>query len=88
MHQMGRQGRRAKRLLHRAYSTAAPCHPKRARAGPMRRSSKYVGAAEQSPPGVAWKAIAKTYLSLDPCEQPERGCPLSALSPGLARADK
>ena len=45
-------------------------------------------AAEQSPPGAAWKAIVKTYLSLDLCENPERGCPLAALSPELARADK
>jgi TetR/AcrR family transcriptional regulator, transcriptional repressor for nem operon len=45
-------------------------------------------AAEQSPPGDAWKAIVKTYLSLELCEHPERGCPLAALSPELARADK
>jgi TetR/AcrR family transcriptional regulator, transcriptional repressor for nem operon len=45
-------------------------------------------AAEQSPPGEAWKAIAKTYLSLDLCDHPERGCPLAALAPDLARADK
>jgi TetR/AcrR family transcriptional repressor of nem operon len=45
-------------------------------------------AAEQSPPGEAWKAIVKTYLSLDLCEHPEHGCPLAALAPDLARADK
>jgi TetR/AcrR family transcriptional regulator, transcriptional repressor for nem operon len=45
-------------------------------------------AAEQSPPGEAWKAIAKTYLSLDLCDHPEHGCPLAALAPDLARADK
>src|SRR5580658_2185750 len=45
-------------------------------------------AAEQSPPGDAWKAIVKAYLSLELCEHPERGCPLAALSPELARADK
>jgi TetR/AcrR family transcriptional repressor of nem operon len=44
--------------------------------------------AEQSPPGEAWKAIVGTYLSLELCEHPERGCPLAALSPELARADK
>jgi TetR/AcrR family transcriptional repressor of nem operon len=47
-----------------------------------------VQAAEQSPPGEAWKVIVKTYLSLELCEHPERGCPLAALSPELARADK
>lgn len=45
-------------------------------------------AAEHSQPGEAWKAIVKSYLSLDLCEHPERGCPLAALSPDLARADK
>ncbi len=45
-------------------------------------------AAEESPPGEAWREIVKTYLSLELCEHPERGCPLAALSPDLARADK
>src|SRR5579871_6910960 len=45
-------------------------------------------AAEQLPRGEAWKAIVRTYLSLDLCEHPERGCPLAALSPELARADQ
>jgi TetR/AcrR family transcriptional regulator, transcriptional repressor for nem operon len=47
-----------------------------------------VHAAEQSPAGEAWKAIVKTYLSLELCEHPERGCPMAALLPELARADK
>jgi TetR/AcrR family transcriptional repressor of nem operon len=45
-------------------------------------------AAKESPPGEAWKAIVKTYLSLELCDHPERGCPLAALSPELARTDK
>jgi TetR/AcrR family transcriptional repressor of nem operon len=45
-------------------------------------------AAEQVPPEIAWKAIVKTYLSLEYCDHPERGCPLTALSPELARVDK
>jgi TetR/AcrR family transcriptional repressor of nem operon len=45
-------------------------------------------AAEQLAPAEAWKAIVKTYLSLELCEHPERGCPLAALAPDLARADK
>src|SRR5690349_20797058 len=45
-------------------------------------------AAEQSPPGEAWKSIVKTYLSVELCEHPERGCPLAALASELARADK
>ena len=30
----------------------------------------------------------KTYLRPELCEHPERGCPLAALAPELARADK
>jgi TetR/AcrR family transcriptional regulator, transcriptional repressor for nem operon len=45
-------------------------------------------AAQQSAPKDAWKKIVETYLSLDLCDHPERGCPLAALSPELARADK
>ena len=47
-----------------------------------------VRAAQQSPSGEAWKAIVKTYLQPDMCEHPERGCPLAALAPELARVDK
>jgi TetR/AcrR family transcriptional regulator, transcriptional repressor for nem operon len=46
-----------------------------------------VRAAEQAPPGKEWKAIVNTYLSPELCEHPERGCPLAALAPELARAD-
>jgi TetR/AcrR family transcriptional regulator, transcriptional repressor for nem operon len=47
-----------------------------------------VRAAEQSPSGEAWKAIVKTYLRPEMCKHPERGCPLAALAPELARVDK
>lgn len=43
---------------------------------------------EQSPPGAAWKEIVKTYLSPEHCDHAERGCPLAALAPELARAHK
>ena len=42
--------------------------------------------AEQSKPGTAWKAIVKAYLSPEHCDHAERGCPLAALAPELARA--
>jgi TetR/AcrR family transcriptional regulator, transcriptional repressor for nem operon len=45
-------------------------------------------AAEQSPPGEAWKTIVKTYLRPELCDHPERGCPLAALAPDLARVNK
>jgi TetR/AcrR family transcriptional repressor of nem operon len=44
-------------------------------------------AGEQSEPRTAWKAIVKTYLSLEYCDQVESGCPLPALAPELARTD-
>src|SRR5215470_17332466 len=47
-----------------------------------------VRAAEQSPPGEAWKAIVKTYLRPDMCEYPEHGCPLATLAPELVRVDR
>jgi TetR/AcrR family transcriptional repressor of nem operon len=47
-----------------------------------------VDAAEQSHSKEPWKAIVKTYLSLEYCDHVERGCPLTALAPELARAGK
>jgi len=44
--------------------------------------------AEQSEPGTSWKAIVKAYLSPEHCDHAERGCPMAALAPELARADK
>ena len=45
-------------------------------------------AAEQSQPGTAWQAIVKAYLSREHCDHAECGCPVAALAPELARADK
>jgi TetR/AcrR family transcriptional regulator, transcriptional repressor for nem operon len=47
-----------------------------------------VEAAEKSDPKVAWKAMVKRYLSLEYCDHAERGCPLPALAPEMARAEK
>lgn len=47
-----------------------------------------VRAAEHAQPGAAWKAIVRTYLSPEYCEAAERGCPLTALAPELARIDR
>jgi len=47
-----------------------------------------IRAAEQSPPGEAWKTIVKTYLRPEMCEHPEHGCPLATLAPELARVDR
>lgn len=45
-------------------------------------------AAERAQPGSAWKAIVRAYLSPEHCDHPERGCPLAALAPELARGGK
>lgn len=50
-------------------------------------SDKLSQAAKQAKPGEEWKAIVKTYLSLDTLEHPECGCPLPPLAPELARAN-
>jgi TetR/AcrR family transcriptional regulator, transcriptional repressor for nem operon len=50
-------------------------------------ADKLACAAEQSRSEVAWKAIVKTYLSLEYCDHPDRGCPLPALAPEMARVD-
>ena len=47
-----------------------------------------VGAVGESHPQTAWKAIVKAYLSLEYCDHADRGCPLTALSPELARSGK
>jgi TetR/AcrR family transcriptional repressor of nem operon len=48
--------------------------------------ARLVRAAEQAPPGTAWKAIVTEYLGLDHCNHPEKGCPLAALAPEMARS--
>jgi TetR/AcrR family transcriptional repressor of nem operon len=45
-------------------------------------------AAEKSPSREGWRAIVKTYLSPEYCKHAQRGCPLTALAPELARAGK
>lgn len=45
-------------------------------------------AAGQSKAGTAWKAIVRAYLSPEHCDHAECGCPLAALAPELARANK
>ena len=47
-----------------------------------------IAAAEKSKPKAAWKAVVKRYLSPEHCDHIECGCPLAALAPELARAEK
>ena len=51
-------------------------------------SAKLLRAAEQVGSEEAWKAMVTTYLSLEYCDHPERGCPLTALAPDMARTGK
>jgi TetR/AcrR family transcriptional repressor of nem operon len=51
-------------------------------------AERLADAGEESPPGTAWKAIVKAYLSPEHCDHAEGGCPVAALAPELARADE
>ena|ERR1700683_2693418 len=51
-------------------------------------TGKLADAAKQSHSETPWKAIVKTYLSLEYCDHVERGCPLTALAPEMVRVDK
>ena len=51
-------------------------------------TDRLVHAAEESGSEKPWKAIVKAYLRLEFCDHIERGCPLPALAPELARVDK
>jgi TetR/AcrR family transcriptional repressor of nem operon len=51
-------------------------------------SDRLADAGETSQSGSAWKAIVKAYLSPEHCDHAECGCPMAALAPELARADK
>ena len=45
-----------------------------------------VAAAKQAKPGEGWKAMVKTYLSLELCDRPDQGCPIAALAPDMGRS--
>ena len=51
-------------------------------------ADRLVRAAEESRSEEPWKAMRKTYLSLEYCDHVDRGCPLPTLAPELARANK
>ena len=44
-----------------------------------------VDAAERSSDSAPWKSIIATYLSLERCDGADRGCPIAALAPDIAR---
>ena len=51
-------------------------------------AEKLADTAEHSRNEPPWKAIVKAYLSLEYCDHVERGCPLPALAPEMARVDR
>ena len=44
-----------------------------------------VAAAKEAKPGEGWKAMVRSYLSLERCDRVEEGCPIAALAPDMAR---
>ena len=46
---------------------------------------RLVDAAQKARPGEGWKAMVKTYLSLELCDRPDEGCPIAALAPDMGR---
>jgi TetR/AcrR family transcriptional regulator, transcriptional repressor for nem operon len=44
-----------------------------------------INAAKQSGSHDAWKAMIRTYLTLERCDKAEVGCPIAALAPDIAR---
>jgi TetR/AcrR family transcriptional repressor of nem operon len=56
--------------------------------GFLESSGRLAKAAARSEPASEWKAIVNAYLSPEHSDHPELGCPVAALAPELARADK
>jgi TetR/AcrR family transcriptional regulator, transcriptional repressor for nem operon len=46
---------------------------------------RLIAAAKEVEPGEGWKAMVRTYLSLQLCDHPDDGCPIAALAPDIAR---
>jgi TetR/AcrR family transcriptional regulator, transcriptional repressor for nem operon len=46
---------------------------------------RLIAAAKEAEPGEGWKAMVRSYLSLERCDHPDDGCPIAALAPDIAR---
>ncbi len=46
---------------------------------------RLVAAAKDAESGEGWKAMVKSYLSLERCDDAGDGCPIAALAPDIAR---
>jgi TetR/AcrR family transcriptional repressor of nem operon len=47
---------------------------------------RLIAAAKDAAPGEAWKAMVRSYLSLERCDRLDDGCPIAALAPDIARS--
>lgn len=47
---------------------------------------RLIAAAKDAKPGEGWKAMVRSYLSLERCDHLGDGCPIAALAPDIARA--
>jgi len=46
---------------------------------------RLITAAKEAEPGEGWKAMVRSYLSMERCDHPDDGCPIAALAPDIAR---
>ncbi|HEY1468861.1 MAG TPA: TetR/AcrR family transcriptional regulator [Candidatus Acidoferrum sp.] len=46
---------------------------------------RLIAAAKEAEPGEGWKAMVRSYLSLERCDHVDDGCPIAALAPDIAR---
>ena len=46
---------------------------------------RLITAAKEAEPDEGWKAMVRSYLSLERCDHPDDGCPIAALAPDIAR---
>ena len=46
---------------------------------------RLIAAAKDAAPGERWKAMVRSYLSLERCDRADQGCPIAALAPDMAR---
>jgi TetR/AcrR family transcriptional regulator, transcriptional repressor for nem operon len=46
---------------------------------------RLIAAAKDAAPGEGWKAMVRSYLSLERCDRADEGCPIAALAPDMAR---
>jgi len=46
---------------------------------------RLIAAAKDAEPGEGWKAMVRSYLSLERCDHFDDGCPIAALAPDIAR---